>query len=159
MRSKRGSLSGLETPTLIATCWVIRATEIVLRSPSIRSSVREGGFRGFSFVKLPDEFRSLRRYRVTVPLLVLAIRSNHQAAVTIQARKIFEVVGPTQDDRFVVVEAKGEQFLVFDCDLNDRSKFVPHKQARIAVHAAGLDGDNSQVVETKGENLCEFRKL
>jgi len=61
-------------------------------------------------------------YRVELPMMVLTIGKNHQAAVTIQAGEIFEVVGPAQDDRFVVIDFKGEQFLVFGCDLKDRGR-------------------------------------
>ena len=77
------------------------------------------------------------RYCIDLPLMVLAFRDNHQAAVTIQAGEIFEVVGPAQDDRFVVVHVRGEQFLAFDCDLKDHGKPIPgHKPRR----AAGTDG-------------------
>ena len=59
--------------------------------------------------------------RAFLPIMVLAFRDNHQAAVTIQPGELFQVVGPAQDDRFVVVDVKGEQFLVFECDLKDRA--------------------------------------
>jgi hypothetical protein len=65
------------------------------------------------------------RYRVDRPMLCLAFRDNHHAAVTIQAGKVFEVVGPAEDDRFVVVDIGGEQFLVFVSDLTDYGKLVP----------------------------------
>lgn len=65
------------------------------------------------------------RYRVDRPMLCLAFRDNHHAAVTIKAGKVFEVVGPAQDDRFVVVDIDGEQFLVFVSDLEDYGKPVP----------------------------------
>ncbi len=65
------------------------------------------------------------RYRVDRPMLCLAFRDNHHAAVTIQAGKVFEVVGPAQDDRFVIVDIGGEQFLVFCSDLTDYGKLVP----------------------------------
>jgi hypothetical protein len=44
------------------------------------------------------------------------------------AGEIFKVVGPAQDDRFVVVDVKGEQFLVFECDLKSRGKPVPNRR-------------------------------
>jgi hypothetical protein len=71
--------------------------------------------------------------------MVLTLRDNHHAAVTIPAGEVFEVVGPAEDDRFVVVDVRGEQFLVFECDLKDRGKLVPGKKARPAarVMAAG----------------------
>ncbi len=84
----------------------------------------------------PQVRETKARFRLNLPIMVLAFRDNRQVAVTIQAGEIFEVLGPAQDDRFVVVEVKGEQFLVFDCDLNDRRKFVPHRNTRTAVHAA-----------------------
>lgn len=65
-------------------------------------------------------------YRTDLPIMVLAFRDNHDAAVTIQAGEIFKVVGPAQDDRFVVVVVKGEQFLVFESDLKSRGKPVPN---------------------------------
>ena len=71
---------------------------------------------------LPTERKM--RYRVDRPMLCLAFRDNHHAAVTIQAGKVFEVVGPAQDDRFVVVDIGGEQFLVFVSDLTDYGKPV-----------------------------------
>jgi hypothetical protein len=68
-------------------------------------------------------------YRADLPMMVLAFRDNHDAAVTIQAGEILQVVGPAQDDRFVVVKVKGEQFLVFERDLKDRGKLVPDRKA------------------------------
>ena len=49
--------------------------------------------------------------------MVLAYRNNHEAAVTIPAGKSIEIVGPAKDDRFVIVKADGEEFLVFETDL------------------------------------------
>ena len=72
----------------------------------------------------PTELQSPKCYRVNLPVMALAFRDDHQGAVTIQAGEIFEVVGPAQDDRFVVVDAGGERFLVFDCDLRDRGEPV-----------------------------------
>jgi hypothetical protein len=74
-------------------------------------------------------------YRVELPMMVLAFKDNHRAAVTMQAGEVFKVVGPAQDDRFVVVDVKGEQFLVFECDLKYRGKPVPDRKARSASHA------------------------
>ena len=65
------------------------------------------------------------RFRVGFPILCLAFRDNHHAAVTIPAGKVFEVVGPAHDDRFVVVQIDGEQFLVFGSDLEDCGKPIP----------------------------------
>jgi len=64
-------------------------------------------------------------YRVTMPLLVLAFKDNHQAAVTISAGKIVEVIGPAEDDdRFVVVKVNEEQFHVFATDLAERTRLI-----------------------------------
>ena len=63
-------------------------------------------------------------YKVFLPIMVLAFRDGHQAAVTMQPGEILEVVGPAQDDRFVIVDIKGEQCLVFECDLKDRGRTV-----------------------------------
>lgn len=70
------------------------------------------------------------RYRVNLPIMVLAFRDNHHAAVNIEAGQTFEVIGAAEDDRFVVVEVEGQQFLVFDADLKDRGKLIPAKKAR-----------------------------
>ena len=56
-------------------------------------------------------------YSSSSPLMVLAYRNNHEAAVTIPAGKSIEIVGPAKDDRFVIVKADGEEFLVFETDL------------------------------------------
>jgi hypothetical protein len=82
------------------------------------------------------------RYRCTGSIMVLAFKDNHQAAVSIQPGQIFELVGPAEDDRFVVVDVKGEEFLVFNSDLEDYGVMVPERKletagARIAMAAAG----------------------
>ncbi|MGA2713607.1 MAG: hypothetical protein ABSG41_10925 [Bryobacteraceae bacterium] len=71
--------------------------------------------------------------RVDLPIMGLAFRNDHHAAVTIQAGEILEVVGPAQDDRFMIVEFKGEQCIVFERDLKYRGKPVPAGKARAAV--------------------------
>jgi hypothetical protein len=63
-------------------------------------------------------------YRIERPMMVLAFRDNHQAAVTIPAGKIIQLIGPAEDDRFVVVSVDGEQFLVFASDLANRAEQV-----------------------------------
>jgi hypothetical protein len=60
------------------------------------------------------------RYRAKLPIMVLAFRDNHHAAVTIPANHVFEVIGTDHDDRFVIVRVRGEEFLVFASDLHDR---------------------------------------
>lgn len=66
--------------------------------------------------------RQTTRYRATSPMMVLAFRDNHQNAVTIPAGEAFEVVGPAQDDRFIVVEVDGDEFLIFESDLRECGK-------------------------------------
>jgi hypothetical protein len=67
-------------------------------------------------------------YRVEIPMMVLVYRDGHQAAVTIQSGEIVAVLGPAQDERFTVVEAGGEQFLVFERDLKFRGTPISGKQ-------------------------------
>ena len=68
-------------------------------------------------------------YRVEVPMMVLALRNNHHAAVTIQAGEILEVLGRAEDDRFVVAETGEEKVLVFERDLKARGKPVAERKA------------------------------
>jgi hypothetical protein len=62
------------------------------------------------------------RYRTNQSVLVLAFKDNHQAAVTIPAGQIIDVIGPAEDDRFSIVSVNREQFHVFASDLTDRAK-------------------------------------
>jgi len=64
------------------------------------------------------------RYCLSAPTMVLAFKDNHQAAVTVPSDKIITVIGPAEDDRFVVVAVDDEQFLMFASDLKDRGKLV-----------------------------------
>jgi hypothetical protein len=59
-------------------------------------------------------------HRLNLATMVLALKDNHQVAVTIPAGKIVDVVGSAEDDRFVVVTVDGEQFHAFASDLSDR---------------------------------------
>jgi hypothetical protein len=68
------------------------------------------------------------RYRAALPIMVLAFRDNHEAAVTIQAGTIFDVVGVDRDDRFMIVRVGGEEFLVFESDLKDRGRAVSKRE-------------------------------
>ena len=63
-------------------------------------------------------------YRASHPIIVLAFRDNHQAAVAVSPGDILEVIGPAQDDRFVVVSVKGEKFLVFESDMRTRGELL-----------------------------------
>lgn len=60
-------------------------------------------------------------HRLSRATMVLALRDNHQAAVTIPAGKIVDVAGSAEDDRFVIVTVDGEQFHAFASDLADRA--------------------------------------
>jgi hypothetical protein len=64
-------------------------------------------------------------YRASHSIMVLAFRDNHQAAVTVSPGDILEVIGPAQDDRFVIVSIKGEEFLVLESDLRTRAELLP----------------------------------
>lgn len=68
-------------------------------------------------------------YRLRFPTMVLAFRDNHQAAVTIPAGKIVDLIGPAEDDRFLIVSVEGEQFHVFASDLAERGKEVKNTAA------------------------------
>ena len=56
--------------------------------------------------------------------MVLALRGNHQAAVTIPAGTMVDVLGLAEDDRFVVITMEGEQFHAFATDVADRARKV-----------------------------------
>jgi hypothetical protein len=71
-------------------------------------------------------------YRATLPTMVLTFRDNHDFAVPIAAGEVFEVVGAAEDDRFVIVNVKGQEFLIFAVDLKRRCKRVFHWQAQRA---------------------------
>ena len=64
-------------------------------------------------------------YRASHSIMVLAFRDNHHAAVTVLPGDILEVIGPAQDDRFVIVIIKGEEFLVLESDLRTRGELLP----------------------------------
>jgi hypothetical protein len=71
------------------------------------------------------------RYRASLPIMVLAFRDNHHAAVTIPAGEVFEVIGPEpNDDRFIIVKVNGQELLVFESDLKQRGKLVYKEQAK-----------------------------
>jgi hypothetical protein len=72
------------------------------------------------------------RYLASLPIMVLAFRDNHHAAVTISAGEVFEVIGPAPDDRFTVVKVAGEELLVFESDLKQRGKLIYKEQAQSA---------------------------
>lgn len=94
-------------------------------------------------IPMPPSADRRPRYRVERPILCLAFRDNHHAAVTIQAGQVVEVIGPAEDDRFAIVEVNGDQFLVFDSDLKDFGKvildaaFAPPHKLRQGVASSG----------------------
>ena len=63
-------------------------------------------------------------YRASHSMMVLALRDNHHAAVTVLPGDILEVIGPAQDDRFVIVSINGEEFLVFEPDIRGGGEFL-----------------------------------
>jgi hypothetical protein len=64
------------------------------------------------------------------PLMVLAYRDNHQAATTIPAGRTIDIVGQAEDDRFSVVSSDGEEFLVFERDLQELATLLIRKDTR-----------------------------
>ena len=61
-------------------------------------------------------------YRASHTIMVLAFRDNHEAAITVPPGDVLEVISPAQDDRFVIVSIKGEEFLVLESDLRARGE-------------------------------------
>lgn len=68
------------------------------------------------------------RYRADLPLMVLAYKDNHHAAVPIPAGKLIHVIGFADDDRFLVVNVDGEEFHVFETDVRERGMPLPGKR-------------------------------
>jgi hypothetical protein len=64
-------------------------------------------------------------YRASHPITVLAFGDNHHLAVTLPPGGVLEVLRPAQDDRFVIVSIKGEEFLVLESDLSTRGEPLP----------------------------------
>ena len=65
------------------------------------------------------------QYFLNRPIMVLAFKDNHQAAVTMPAGKLIDVVGPVEnDDRFLVISADDAQFHIFASDLAGRAEPV-----------------------------------
>jgi|SRR5579862_3769049 len=64
------------------------------------------------------------RYQAELPIVALVFRDNHRAAVMIQAKEMFEIVGPAEDERFVTVRLRAEECLVFASDVQDRGTLV-----------------------------------
>jgi hypothetical protein len=64
------------------------------------------------------------RYRLKRPIMVLAFKDNHQLAEALPAGKIVDVIGPAEDDRFVILSVDDEQFHAFASDLEARAEPV-----------------------------------
>jgi len=65
--------------------------------------------------------------RLNAPLMVLAFRDNHQAAITIPAGRTIDVIEQAEDDRFCVVNSEGQEFLAFQQDLLERGTLLMRK--------------------------------
>jgi len=64
-------------------------------------------------------------YRLDLPILALApLKDGHQDAVTIPVGQIVEVIGPAEDEHFLIVSADGQEFHIFASDLSSRAKQV-----------------------------------
>lgn len=64
------------------------------------------------------------RYRANHSLMLLAHKDNHHAAVGVPPGKALDVIGPAIDDRFVVVNVDGEEFEVFESDLQQQCEML-----------------------------------
>ena len=65
-------------------------------------------------------------------MMVLGDTDNHQAAISIPAGKIIEVLGPATDDRFVTVSVDGNKFEVFRTDLAERCRTIQEQPTKLA---------------------------
>jgi hypothetical protein len=65
------------------------------------------------------------------PSSLLRIGDGHHAAITIPSGRLIRVIGPAEDDRFLVIEIDGERFQAFETDLKSRcSVHAERGQAR-----------------------------
>jgi len=88
------------------------------------------------------------QYRLTLPMMVLAFRDNHQAAVTIPAGTLIEVAGPVEDDdRFLLINAGDAQFHIFASDLADQAKAVVSRET---APDSGRKGPSSESKPKRG---------
>ncbi len=70
---------------------------------------------------------------LNAPLMLLAFKNNHDAAVPAAAGKVIELLGPDQADyRFVVVSVDGEEFHAFADDVRERCTPIPARPALLA---------------------------
>jgi hypothetical protein len=63
-------------------------------------------------------------YRASHPLMVVAFRDNHHAAVAARPGDILEVIGVAQDNSFVIVSIKGEEFLALESDIRTTGELL-----------------------------------
>ena len=78
------------------------------------------------------------RCRLNAPLMVLAYWDNHQAAVTVPAGEIIDVLGPAEnDDRFAVVRFRGERFHALETDVEQQAmQLTPEEETAGALAKA-----------------------
>ncbi|MBZ5602627.1 MAG: hypothetical protein LAO79_10010 [Acidobacteriia bacterium] len=60
------------------------------------------------------------RYRIHSSTIALTVSGNHQAACSVHKGDVVEVVGPSADERFVLVRLNGEELYMFQADLTQR---------------------------------------
>ena len=96
------------------------------------------------------------QYLLTLPMMVLAFKDNHQAAVTIPAGKFIEVVGPVEDDdRFLVIKAEDGQFHIFASDLADRATPVVARETEPSFSKESPASNPNPKEERTGEPLLD----
>ena len=67
------------------------------------------------------------------PLLLLAFRDNHEAAVPVPEGKLIEALSCPDDDRFMIVVVDGEEFHAFAEDVRAQCVAVPAKRPTLAL--------------------------
>jgi hypothetical protein len=73
-------------------------------------------------------------YRADRQILVLSFLDNQDTALPILQGQVFETIGPSADDRFIVVKVKGQQFLVFASDVKLCATAVPYGQRSVVAN-------------------------
>lgn len=67
------------------------------------------------------------------PLLLLAFRDNHDAAVPVAPGKTINVLSLPNDDRFMIVIVDGEEFHAFTEDVRALCVAIPSKRPALAL--------------------------
>jgi len=62
--------------------------------------------------------------------MVLGSRDNHQAAISLPAGTIIEIVGSARDERFVRIRVGLEEFEAFQTDVEDRCRLKGNEDPR-----------------------------